>query len=73
MKQIELVGKAIAEPQMSWLTAQLRDVFGELGERFRSLLRRSDDERTGGERLPVGAHEKWVLTLPRQGTSPSEQ
>jgi hypothetical protein len=71
MEQVELVGKALAEPQISWLTGQLRDVFGELSERFRNLLRRNDDERSGAERLPIGAHEKWVLTLPRQADAPS--
>jgi hypothetical protein len=64
-KQVALVGKVVAEPKMSWLTAQISDVFDELSDRFRRIFSKSDAERQGAERLPVGAHEKWTLQLPR--------
>ncbi len=64
-EQIELTGKVLAEPRMAWLVAQLSDVFGELSQRFKNLLGRDDNQRQGAERLPVGAHEKWVIELPQ--------
>ena len=64
-EQVQMVGKVLAEPKIAWLTEQLGNVFGELGERFRALFSKRDDERTGAERLPIGRHEKWDLVLPR--------
>lgn len=72
-EQVELMGKVIAEPKMAWLTAQLADVFGELGERFRGIFSKRDEERTGAERLPIGAYEKWTLTLPHVEEAESPQ
>ena len=64
LEQIELAGRLVVEPRMSWLTAQLTDVFSELSDRFQAILRKRDGEREGAERLPIGAHEKWLLQLP---------
>jgi hypothetical protein len=65
-KAIELTGKFIAEPRMRWLAAQLDPVFSELSKLFKKLFKKGDDDRRGKERLPIGDHEKWTLTLPRR-------
>ena len=64
MTFIELTGTVSAEPNMNWLVANLRDVFGELSEKLKSLLRARDNERSSKDRLPIGDHEKWIITLP---------
>jgi hypothetical protein len=63
-EQVQMLGKVIAEPKIAWLTAQIGDVFGELSATFHSIFGKRDEERTGAERLPIGAYEKWTLTLP---------
>jgi hypothetical protein len=66
MEMVELTGTVIAEPNMSWLAAQLDDVFSELGERFKALFSGKQEERSRKERLAISAREKWTLVLPRQ-------
>ena len=62
---IELEGKVIGEPDMDMLVAEVDDVFGELGDKFKNMFRKSDDERQGAEKLPIGSHEVWSpLNLP---------
>ncbi len=61
---IKLEGLVAAEPDMSWLTANVRNVFEDLSDKLQALLRRKDDERSGPESLPIGDHEKWTITLP---------
>jgi len=56
---IELKGLVAAEPSMSWLVTNVRDVFEDLNDKLRTPLR-----RRGKERLPIGDHEKWRITLP---------
>jgi hypothetical protein len=65
METVELTGTVIAEPKMSWLAAQLDDVFSELGERFKALFSGKQEERARKERLAISAREKWTLVLPR--------
>ena len=65
VEAIKMVGTVLAEPDMAWLTANVRDVYEALGEKFQGLLRKRDEERSGAERLPIGDHERWVLTLPQ--------
>ncbi|MAT95703.1 MAG: hypothetical protein CL608_00935 [Anaerolineaceae bacterium] len=62
-EEFTLTGKAWAEPSMSWLTANVRNVFGSLAEKFQNLFRRRDDAASD---LARGAAEKWTLPLPRQ-------
>lgn len=61
-ESIELTGKAWAEPSMSWLTGNVRNVFADLADKFKSLFRRKDE---AAKDLARGAAEKWTLALPR--------
>lgn len=61
-EEITLTGKAWAEPSMSWLTANVRNVFGDLADKFKNLFRRKDEAASD---LARGAAETWTLTLPR--------
>ncbi|NHZ72017.1 MAG: hypothetical protein GWP17_02900 [Aquificales bacterium] len=64
---IELEGKVIGEPDMDMLVAEVDDVFGELGDKFKNMFRKSDDDRQGAEKFPIGSHEVWSpLNLPVQ-------
>lgn len=64
---IELEGKVIGEPDMDVLAAEVDDVAGELSDKFKNLFRKSNDERQGAEKLPIGSHEIWSpLALPLQ-------
>lgn len=64
MESIELTGLAAAEPKMDWLTANVSDIlWASLAKPQSKLLSKRDSERTGKERLSIGAHEKWVLPL----------
>ena len=65
VEMIKMVGTVIAEPDMAWLSASVRDVYEALSERLRELFRKRDEDRSGAERLPVGDHERWVLNLPK--------
>jgi len=60
-EEITLTGKAWAEPSMSWLTANVRNVLGGLAEKFKDLFRRKDEAASD---LARGAAETWTLTLP---------
>ena len=62
---IELTGLLAAEPSINWLTGHVRNVFEYLSENMQALLRRRQQERNGIERLPIGDHEKWTITLPQ--------
>jgi hypothetical protein len=53
---------AWAEPNINWLTADIRDVFSELSDRFKDLLRLKD----AGSNLAIGESEEWAsLRLPK--------
>lgn len=60
-KEFTLTGKAWAEPSMSWLTANVRNVFGNLGGKFQDLFRKRDEAASD---LAQGAAETWTLPLP---------
>ena len=63
-EEVSLTGKAWAEPSMSWLTANVRNVFGNLADKFKNLFRRKEDAASD---LARGAAETWTLPLPRPG------
>jgi hypothetical protein len=65
VEAIKMVGVVAAEPDMAWLSANVRDVYEALSERLRELFSKRDEDRSGAERLPVGDHERWVLSLPQ--------
>lgn len=58
---ITLQGTAWAEPNMNWLTADLRDVAAELSDRFKQLLRQKEE---AASQFARGDREEWTLTLP---------
>lgn len=61
-KSISLEGTVWAEPNINWLTADIRDVFGDLSDRLKQLLRQKNQEASQFAR---GDAEEWVLTLPK--------
>lgn len=61
-KSISLEGKVWAEPDLNLLTADIRDVFGDLSDRLKQLLRQKNQEAS---RFARGDAEEWVLTLPK--------
>lgn len=62
---VDLIGKAQVEPNFNWLFTQIENVFDALTEKLQALFQLDDNERKGKQHLPVGAHEKWTLTLPQ--------
>ncbi|MEM8613008.1 MAG: hypothetical protein AAGF93_13390 [Cyanobacteria bacterium P01_H01_bin.105] len=61
ISEIALQGTAWAEPNMQWLTADLRDVASELSDRFKQLLRK---KQSGASQLARWDAEKWDMALP---------
>lgn len=62
-ESIRLLGTAWAEPDLNWLTADIRDVFGDLSERLKQLLRQKNQ---AASRFARGVdREEWRLTLPK--------
>jgi hypothetical protein len=61
-ESITLRGTAWAEPDINWLTADIRDVFGELSDQLKQLLRQKNKEAS---RFARGDAEEWTLTLPK--------
>ncbi|MEQ9237982.1 hypothetical protein [Coleofasciculus sp. E2-BRE-01] len=61
-ESISLRGTAWAEPDINWLTADIRDVFGELSDQLKQLLRQKNQEAS---RFARGDAEEWTLTLPK--------
>jgi hypothetical protein len=60
---VNLHAIAWAEPDMKWLTTDIRDVFSELAERFKDLLRLKQD---AAKKLSTGRSEEWrYLKLPK--------
>lgn len=53
-----------AEPSFGWLADRIRNVFNKLPQSIQAIFRKSDKNRTPAERLLVGDHEEWELTLP---------
>jgi len=63
-KSIEIVGRVWVEPSMSWLTANLGDVYDSLRDKVKRLFMMNDEDRKGVDRLPIGDHERWMIELP---------
>lgn len=61
---VDLIGLVVIEPSIRWLATKIRHVFEYLNETDQALIQRKDEERKGKERLPIGDHEQWTLTLP---------
>jgi hypothetical protein len=59
---ITLKGLVWAEPDMNWLTADIKDVFSELMHRTRSISRNKEE---AASQFARGASEEWQLNLPR--------
>jgi hypothetical protein len=57
---ITLVGKAWAEPDMNWLTADIKDVASALSENLKNIFRNREE---GASRFARGIGEKWELDL----------
>lgn len=62
IQSITLRGIAWAEPNMNWLIANVRNVFGDLKDKLQSLLRRKDE---AADKFARGAAEEWILDLPK--------
>jgi hypothetical protein len=62
---VELMGLVVVEPSIRWLATKIRHAFEYLRGADQELIRRRDEERKGKERLPIGDHEQWALTLLR--------
>ncbi|MEO0349769.1 MAG: hypothetical protein AAF282_06935 [Cyanobacteria bacterium P01_A01_bin.15] len=58
---ITLQGTAWAEPNMQWLTADLRDVASELSDRFKQMLRK---KQSAADQLARWDAERWDMVLP---------
>lgn len=61
-ESITLRSTAWAEPDINWLTADIRDVFGELSDQLKQLLRQKNQVAS---RFARGDAEEWTLTLPK--------
>jgi hypothetical protein len=59
---ISLQGTVWAEPDINWLTADIKDVFAELADGFKKLLQQRND---AASKFARGAVKKWTLTLPK--------
>lgn len=65
MQEIDLVGKVWVEPDVNWLFADVRDVAGELSDRFKQLFRNKEEAASRFARWDA---EKWQLQLPKAKT-----
>lgn len=63
IESITLLGTASVEPDLNWLTADVRDIFAELQERFKNLLRQRNEE--AASKFARVIQEEWTLTLPK--------
>jgi hypothetical protein len=63
-QSIRLTGMMAVSPKISWLVAQLRDVYDYLSEKLKAILSRPLSERTTAEQLWRSEGETWKLTLP---------
>lgn len=61
VEAVQLRGVVWAEPNMNWLTADLKEVFRELSDRLQSLLKSQDE---AARKLARGLSETWDLKLP---------
>ena len=61
-ESITLQGTVWAEPDLNWLTADIRDVFANLSENFKQLLKQKN---AVASQFARGDAEEWELHLPR--------
>ena len=61
-ESITLQGTVWAEPDLNWLTADIRDVFANLSENLKQLLKQKNEAASHFAR---GDAEKWELNLPK--------
>lgn len=61
-ESIILQGKVWAEPDLNWLTADIRDVFANLSDRLKQLLKQKNEAASHFAR---GDAEQWELNLPK--------
>ncbi|OLT60517.1 hypothetical protein [Moorena bouillonii] len=62
IKSINLRGIAWGEPDMNWLTADIRDVFSDLADRFQTLIRNKNQAAIKFSRSDI---KEWILNLPK--------
>ncbi|MCL1474882.1 hypothetical protein [Argonema antarcticum] len=61
-ESITLQGTVWAEPDLNWLTADIRDVFANLSENLKQLLKQKNEAAIHFAR---GDSEQWELNLPK--------
>jgi len=61
-ESITLQAIAWAEPDLNWLTADIRDVFANLSEQLKQLLKQKNE---AASQFARGSAEKWELNLPK--------
>lgn len=59
---ISLQGRVWVEPNMNWLTSDLRDVFYALGNKFKTLLNQGDEV---ADKFARWDEKSWQLSLPK--------
>lgn len=62
-ESITLQGTVWAEPDLNWLTADIRDVFANLSDRLKQLLKQKNEAAIHFAR---GDSEQWELNLPKE-------
>lgn len=62
-ESITLQGTVWAEPDLNWLTADIRDIFANLSEHLKQLLKQRNE---GAIQFARGDAEKWELNLPKE-------
>ena len=62
VQELELTGTVWAEPNTNWLFSDVRDVAGELSDRFKQLFRNQEE---ASRRLVRGVTKDWLLELPK--------
>lgn len=63
---ITLNGTVWGEPDMQWLTADIKDVFKELMDRFQAISRKREEAENQFSR---GVAEEWHLNLPKSAAN----
>lgn len=62
-ESITLQGTVWAEPDLNWLTADIRDIFANLSENLKQLLKQKNEASSHFAR---GDSEQWELNLPKE-------
>lgn len=62
-ESVTLQGTVWAEPDFNWLTADIRDVFANLSEHLKQLLKQKNE---AAQHFARGDYERWELTLPKE-------